>query len=159
MSLASLTFFSFLREGGVEVDIDLTFVGQIVLIVVLLLVLKPVLFDPMLKLFEEREKRIDGAKKKARETDIKSAKAETEFQDQMGKAQAQGNAERERLRAEGMKAENDVLAKVRAETAAFLTEGRKKAQEELTHARAQIRAQSQDMGKQLASRVLGREVS
>jgi F-type H+-transporting ATPase subunit b len=77
----------------------------------------------------------------------------------MGKAQAQGNAERERLRAEGIKAENDVLAKVRAETASFLAEGRKKAQDELTTARAQIRAQSQDMGKQLASRVLGREVS
>jgi F-type H+-transporting ATPase subunit b len=113
----------------------------------------------MLKLFEEREKRIDGAKKKARETDIKSAKAETEFQDQMGKAQAQGNAERERLRADGMKAENEVLAKVRAETSALLAEGRKKAQDELTTARAQIRAQSQDMAKLLASRVLGREVS
>jgi F-type H+-transporting ATPase subunit b len=159
MTLLSATFLSFLREGGVDVDIDLTFVGQIVLIVVLLLVLKPVLFDPMLKLFEEREKRIDGAKKKARETDIKSAKAETEFQTQMGKAQAQGNAERERLRGEGIKAENEVLSKVRAETAAFLAEGRKKAQEELTQARAQIRAQSQDMGKQLASRVLGREVT
>jgi F-type H+-transporting ATPase subunit b len=159
MSLASLSFFSFLREGGVEVDVDLTFIGQIVLIVVLLLVLKPVLFDPMLKLFEEREKRIDGAKKKARETDIRSVEAETKFQNEMGKAQAQGNAERERLRAEGIKAENDVLAKVRAETAAFLAEGRKKAQEELATARTQIRAQSADMGKQLASRVLGREVS
>ena len=158
MSLATVTILgsSFLREGGVDVDINLTFVIQVVLLVVLLFVLKPVLFDPMLKLFEAREQRIDGAKKKARETDIKS---ETEFQSQLGKAQAQGNVERERLRGEGVKAENEVLAKVRAETAAFLDERRQKAQQELTAARAELKGSSQDLAKQLATRVLGREVS
>lgn len=160
MSLATVTILgsSLLREGGVDVDINLTFIAQIVLVVVLLLVLKPMLFDPMLKLFEAREQRIDGAKKKARETDMKSAKAETEFQTQLGKAQAQGNVVRERLRAEGVKAENDVLAKVRAETAAFLDEGRKKAQVELSTARAELKGSSQDLARQLAARVLGREV-
>ncbi len=160
MSLATVTILgsSFLREGGVDVDLNLTFVVQVVLIVVLLLVLKPVLFDPMLKLFEAREQAIGGAKEKARKTDLKSAKAETEFQAQMGKAQAQGNVERERLRGEGVKAENEVLAKVRAETAAFLDERRQKAQVELATARAELKGSAQELAKQLATRVLGREV-
>jgi F-type H+-transporting ATPase subunit b len=163
MSLATVTILgsveSLLLEGGVDVDINLTFVGQVVLLGVLLLILKPVLFEPMLKLFEEREKRIDGAKKKARDTDVKSAKAESEFQTQLGKAQAQGNVERERLRGEGVKAENEVLAKVRTETAAFLDERRQKAQAELKTARAELQGSSQDLARQLAARVLGREVS
>ena len=142
-----------------DVDINATFIIQVVLVVVLLLVLKPVLFEPMLKLFEAREQRIDGAKKKARETDIKSAKAESEFQAQLGKAQAAGNVERERLRGEGVKAENEVLAKVRAETAAFLDERRQKAQEELKAARAELKGSGQELAKQLAARVLGRELT
>ncbi len=160
MSLATVTILgsSFLREGGVDVDLNLTFVIQVVLIVVLLMVLKPVLFDPMLKLFEAREQAIGGAKDKARKTDLKSAKAETEFQAQMGKAQAQGNVERERLRGEGVKAENEVLAKVRAETAAFLGERRQKAQVELNAARAELKGSAPELAKQLATRVLGREV-
>ena len=38
------------------------------------------LFDPMLKLFEEREKRIDGAKVQARHIDEKSAGALTKYE-------------------------------------------------------------------------------
>ena len=52
--------------GGVNLDFDATLFVQVGFIIVLWLVLKPVLFDPMLKLFEEREKRIEGAIKKAR---------------------------------------------------------------------------------------------
>ena len=59
MSLLMTDAFSHLaNEGAVNVDFDLTVVGQIVLFVTLMLVLKPWLFDPMLKLFEEREKRV-----------------------------------------------------------------------------------------------------
>ena len=48
--------------GGIDVDVDLTVFGQVALFLVLMLVLKPLLFDPLLKLFEEREKRIEGAR-------------------------------------------------------------------------------------------------
>lgn len=159
MTLLSANLGRALLEGGVDVDVDLTVVGQVVLIVVLLLVLKPVLFDPMLRLFEEREKRIDGAKKSARQIDKKSAEAEAEFEAAMFKAQAEGNAVRERLRNEGVKAENEVLAKVRAETAELLASGRKKAADELAEARRGLQADGQALGRELAARVLGREVT
>ena len=56
--VSTVSSFSALAEGGVNVDLDATFVVQIALFVVLLLILKPVLFDPMMRLFEEREERI-----------------------------------------------------------------------------------------------------
>jgi F-type H+-transporting ATPase subunit b len=145
--------------GGVEVDFDLSFVVQIVFIVVLVLVLKPVLFDPMLKLFEERERRIDGAKLAARKTDEKSAGALAKYESAMAEARAAANAERETLRAEGIRAENELLAKVRATTAKTLDEGKKKAQAEAEAARKALSADAVALAKDLASRVLGREVS
>ena len=59
---------------AINVDVDWTFLVQLGLIVALMLVLKPLLFDPMLKLFEEREKRIEGAKVQARHIDDKSGR-------------------------------------------------------------------------------------
>src|ERR1700690_3431373 len=84
--------------GGVVVDLDVTLVGQVVLLLVLLVVLKPLLFEPMLKLFEEREKRTEGAKLQAGKMDEAPAGALSKYEGEMQKARAAGNAERDKLR-------------------------------------------------------------
>ena len=78
--------------GGVVVDLDVTVVGQVVLFLILLVVLKPLLFEPMLKLFEERENRIEGAKLQARKMDEASAGALSKYEAEMHKARTAGNA-------------------------------------------------------------------
>src|SRR5258706_726060 len=140
--------------GGVEVDFDLTVVGQIVLFVFLFIVLKPMLFDPMLHLFEERERRIDGAKLLARKIDEKSASALTTYETEMAKARTAANAEREKLRNEGLKTEGEILARVRASTAKVLEEGRKQMQGELAKAREGLKNESAPLARELAARVL-----
>ena len=145
-------------DGPVTVDIDASTFVQVGLFIVLLLVLKPLLFDPMLKLFEEREKRIDGAKLAARKIDEKSAGALVQYEAAMAKTRAAANAERDKLRAEGVKVENEILAKVRVSTAAAIEQGRQKAQDEAARVRAALEADSAQLAKELASRVLGREV-
>jgi F-type H+-transporting ATPase subunit b len=143
---------------AITVDVDLTFVVQLVLFVGLTLILKPVLFDPMLALFEEREKRIDGAKLLARKTDEKSAQALTKYEAEMTKARAAANAEREKIRAEGLKKEQEILAAVRAATAKALEDGKKAVHAEGAKARAALKSEAGAMAREVASRVLGREV-
>lgn len=145
--------------GGVEVDFDWTVVGQVALFLILFVALKPILFDPMLKLFEERERRIEGARKSARDIDTKSAGALAKYDDAMAKARTEGNAERDRIRGQGIAKEQELLAKVRAATAKQTEEGRNKAQEELAKVRESLRAEMPGMARELASRVLGREVA
>jgi F-type H+-transporting ATPase subunit b len=158
MSLVRVT--DSLRASGqaVVVDFDATVLGQIVLFVVLLLILKPVLFDPMLKLFEEREKRILGAKLQARKLDEGAVGALTKYESSMQQARTAGNAERDKLRAEGTKTENEILAKVRATTTQTLDDGRKRLAEELLSVRASLKADAKGLAKELAGRVLGRQV-
>ena len=145
--------------GGVDVDFALAPIAiQMGLFVLLWLILKPALFDPMVKLFEEREKRIDGAKKLARQTDEASAGALSKYEAEMAKARAAANVERDKLRAEGVRAENEILGKVRAETAKTLEDGRGRINQEMGAARAQLRRDVQALAKDLAGRVLGREV-
>ena len=145
-------------SGGVEVDFDITVLFQVVLFILLLLVLKPVLFDPMLKLFEERERRIEGAKLQARKIDEASAGALSKYDTEMAKARGIANVERDRLRAEGVKSENEILARVRATTATTLEQGRGRIGQEVLTARAALKADVSVLAKELAARVLGREV-
>jgi F-type H+-transporting ATPase subunit b len=144
--------------GGVVVDLDVTLVFQVVLFLVLLVTLKPLLFDPMLALFEEREKRIDGAKLQARKMDEASAGALSKYEAEMQNARAAGNAERDKLRAQAAKEESEILGRVRQSTTATLEEGRKKLSAEVEEVRRALKADSPKLGRELASRVLGHEV-
>jgi F-type H+-transporting ATPase subunit b len=145
--------------GAIDVDVDLTVFVQVGLFVVLLLVLKPLLFDPMLKLFEEREKRIEGARAEGRRMDNESAEAKTKYDAAMTEARAIANATRDKLRAEGAKSENEILAKVRDEVAKSLEEGRATLTAEVATAKTELGQSSQELGRTLAARLLGREVA
>jgi F-type H+-transporting ATPase subunit b len=143
---------------AISVDFDATFLVQFVLFAGLTLVLKPLLFDPMLKLFEERERRIDGAKLEARRIDDKSTSALAKYESEMAKARASANAEREKLRAEAVCKEQEILGTVRAAAAKTLEDGKKAALGEAERVRATLKAQSGVLARDLAGRVLGREV-
>lgn len=147
------------RGGGVTVDFDKTLLVQVALFVALWLALKPLLFDPMLKLFEEREKRIEGAIGEAREIDLKSVAAKTKYDDALSKARGEGATERDRLRGEGIKKENELLAQARTEAQAKLEAGRKQAQADFSKAKDELAAERQRLAKDVAARVLGREVA
>jgi F-type H+-transporting ATPase subunit b len=147
-----------LARAPVEVDLDLTVIGQMVLFVVLMLVLKPLLFDPMLKLFEEREKRIDGAKLEARKIDQQSTGALSKYESAMAKARGEANAERDKLRAEGTKIENDILSRVRGESAKTLDEGRKRMSAERLALEESLGREVRALARDLAGTTLGREV-
>jgi F-type H+-transporting ATPase subunit b len=144
--------------GGVNLDFDATLLVQVGFIIVLWLVLKPLLFDPMLTLFEEREKRIEGAIKKARKIDDESAGAKAEYDEAMAKARAEGAGEREKLRAEGIRKESELLTNVRAETQKKVDVARAALAQEVAATRATLEPHTRTLARDFAKRVLGREV-
>jgi F-type H+-transporting ATPase subunit b len=149
----------FSAEGGVTVDLDASFVVQIALFVVLLLILKPLLFDPMLRLFEEREERIERTIEKARDMDKASAKALAKYEAILTKAREAGSAERDQLRGQGAKKEAELTAHVRSQTAVTLEQGRGAIANEAKEARSKLQIEATTLGRAIASRVLGREVT
>jgi F-type H+-transporting ATPase subunit b len=158
-TLAARTLAAGLAPQAINVDVDWTFVVQLVLFVGLTLVLKPILFDPMLTLFEEREKRIEGTKLQARKIDERSATALATYESEMARARAAAGAERDKVRAEGLAREQQILAGVRAATTKVIDDGKRAAHAEADRVRAALRAEGVEVARQVASRVLGREVS
>ena len=143
---------------AISVDFDATVVVQVVLLVVLTLALKPLLFDPVLKLFEERENRIEGVKAAARQIDEKSVTALATYEAEMAKARVSANAARDAQRALGLKSEQEILVKAREETARVIEEGKRAVRAAADSARVTLKADAAMLVQEVAASAMGREV-
>ena len=145
--------------GGVNLDFDLTFLVQMVAFAVLVMILKPLLFDPLLKLFEERERRTEGAKLLARKMDEKAGELLQRYESELEAVRRAASEEREKLRSEGAKLEAQILAEARAEVATIVEQGRAKLEVERKALRAELSTRAPEIARDIASRVLGREIA
>jgi F-type H+-transporting ATPase subunit b len=145
-------------SGAIAVDLDLTFLAQFVLFTFLIILLKPLLFDPLLRVFEEREIRTEGAKREARERDEKAGALLTRYEQELDKIRQEAGQERERLRREAAALEAKVLAEAREETTRFLEQGKARIAAEVAAMRKELAEAQPALAAEIASKVLDREV-
>ena len=148
----NVLFTALLSEGSI-IDLDGTIWIQLGLFAVAFFV-----FRPMIALFEAREKAIEGSKLEAlRLQDEASAESE-EFDAEMRRLRLQAGEERDRLRAEGKRLERTVLDRVREETDKLLADADAKLKTEASKLRTDIDQSIPALAKQIASKMLSREV-
>lgn len=147
-------------SGGsaVPLDIDLTFTLQMLLFAVLIVALKPLLFDPALRIFEERERRTDGARAEAREMQKRAGELLEKYEAELAKVGRAAAEEREKMRAETTRLENEIVNQAREATAKILADGRAQIAEQVSKIRFDLGRESERLAHQLAARALGREV-
>ncbi len=140
-------------------DIDGTFFIQLTLFLILIAALRSLLFKPWLKLQAEREDRIEGEKRRATELDRKATETLADYETRIGRARQIGNEERVKRRAEAKASEAEVVGKARGEAEQILAASNQALakQREETHIR--LVASAQSLGRQMAVRILGREVT
>jgi len=144
--------------GAVNVDLDLTFLGQMVVFATLVVVLKPLLFDPVLGLFQERERRTEGARAEARRMQEKAGELLREYEREMEKVHRVAGEERDKMRAETARLEARELHEARARAAKIVDEGRQRIAEEIHEIKFDLGRDSERLAHDIAARVLGREV-
>jgi len=153
-----LVLFTALLSEGSIIDLDGTILIQLALFGIAFFLFRPLIFRPMVALFEARENAIEGAKLEAlRLQDEASAEGE-EFEVEMRRLRLQAGEERDRLRAEGKRLERTVLDRVREETNKQLAEADAKLATEGARLRAEIDRSIPTLAKQIASKMLNREV-
>jgi F-type H+-transporting ATPase subunit b len=145
--------------GAVNIDFDLTFIGQMVIFAALIVVLKPLLFDPVLGLFAEREKRTDGARAAAREMQERAGELLRKYEHELEKVSKVAGEERDRIRAETARLEAEEMLVARQLTAKIVDEGRESIAEEIHEIRFELGRNSEHLARDIAGRVLGREVA
>ncbi len=155
-----MTFLSAaLLSGGSIIDLDGTIFIQLVIFFAAFFILRSLVFQPMMKLFDAREEAIDGARREARELTREAKEKGASFDDEMRSVRREAGDERDKLRAEGLRMERELLEKVRGETAGTLAAAEKKMQQEADKVRTEMKTQVPALARQIATQLLGREVS
>jgi F-type H+-transporting ATPase subunit b len=147
-----------LLGGAVTIDFDRTFIIQMILFGFLILVLKPMLFDPVLKVFEEREKRIEGARAEAREIQDEAGALLTKYEQRMEQVNEIAAEERERIRTQTSRLEAAILAEARIIAAGVVAQGRSRIESQVSEIRFDLGRESEKIAQEISHRVLGRDV-
>ena len=141
--------------GGVPLDFDRSVLLQVVVFAVLIVVLKPLLFDPVLKVFALREERTEGARATARELQEKAGELLRKYEKELERVQQVAAEERELLRSETGKLEAEILRDAREVTTRIVEDGRKKIETEVNSIRVAVGAESERVAQMIVERVVG----
>jgi F-type H+-transporting ATPase subunit b len=142
--------------GGVSLDFDNTLVFQIVIFVLLMFLLEPLLFRPVLRVFALREERTEGAKAQARELDERATDLYVRYRNELERVNRVAAEERDRMRAETSKLEAEILHEARAATARVVEDGRRQIEAELNRVQFDVGRESERLARDITERVLGR---
>ena len=137
-------------------ELNATFFLQLAIFFVLLGWLTPTLFQPFLKLFEERERRIVGAAEEAKRlsgsADERAALIEAKTRD----AQTDARRVLADLRAKALEKEAEIVQQARAKAAERLEEARSDLFEAAEDARRALKEQAKGLSGDIAQKILGR---
>lgn len=146
-----------LSEGSI-IDLDGTFVVQLALFTIAFFVLRKLVFHPVIAVIEAREEAIEGSRKKARDLEQSSVAREKEFQAELRKAHHGAAEERDKIRADAKRMQDQLLSKVKAETEKQVEASRKDMDREAAKVREEMKVQVPMLAKEIAAKLLQREV-
>lgn len=146
-------------ESHPLIDIDWTIVIQFALFLVMLVVANKLLFQPYLRLRERRAEGIEGAKAEAERMTAEADSKLVDYERQLGVARSKASEEQRKIRAAANAHEREVTTQARTTAAAALEEARERVRTETDSARKELLPRAEQIGKQMATRILGREVA
>jgi F-type H+-transporting ATPase subunit b len=146
-----------LSEGSV-IDLDGTVFVQLVIFFIVFFLLRSLVFRPVLALFDAREQAIEGEKENAREMENKADEKHDKYESEMRRLRDIANQERDKLRAEGQKLARDIADKARAESNQLLSDSKTKLEAESDRIRGEVKVIIPGLARQIASKLLDREV-
>lgn len=140
-----------------EID-PILIVLQLIPFLFVLVGLHFIIFKPMLHLLEEREKNIVKDREVAALEEARVKDQMDELEQKLSRAKAKANEERQALREEIRKGEQEILDRARAQGDVLVTEARSQIETERKAASRALREETDALANEIASSVLGRSV-
>lgn len=137
-------------------EFNATFLLQLGIFLALLMVLSNVLWEPLLKLMDERERRIDGAAHEAQQLRAKAEAAAGTIEARMAEASAEAKKVLGELREKGRKIESDLIDKAKEDAQAKLEDARADLFAATEDARGALKDDAAKIAADVVGKVLGR---
>ena len=139
-------------------DVAVT-LGLLVVFVLLVLPLNRLIFQPLLKVMDEREERIDGARRRAEQLQQQAQQALERHAESIRSAHDEATAERRRQLGVARSELHAVTGRAKEEAERDLSRAREELAGSLGEARETLRAGAADLASLAAERILGRSLS
>jgi F-type H+-transporting ATPase subunit b len=142
-------------SGGVTLDFDYTVVFQMGIFVLLIFLLEPLLFQPVLRIVALREEKTEGARARARALEERAGELLKRYEKELERVHRVAAEERERLRQETSALEAEILEQARRSTTKVLEDGRRRIESEVSRIRFDLGRESEQLSRRIVERVLG----
>lgn len=141
------------------IEINLTLAYQIIGFFVLYFVLNTLLYKPVLKVLEERNKNIEGTKKEALDMEAEIQKRLLDYENRLNEAKAKAQEERLRIRQEGIDKEKEMMGSARENSQAGLLEAKTKLEQEAKSVRLRLKEESKTISRDIVEKILNRKAA
>ena len=140
----------------VSIELDITFFIQAGLFLLLVYLLNILVYRPVFRVMEERRKRVADFESDAASAERKIEERIAEYRAGINEAKEKGNAIRAELKKEGIDREGEILGAAHEGARKSIEEARKKIEKETDAALKVLRGMTEEMGRDIAQKVLGR---
>ena len=140
------------------INFDVTLLINIGLWILLFIVLRPLLWDPMIKLITARESGMQGSREKARDLEKDAGEKKAEYESAIKNARGKAAESREKLRSEAKSKETEILGQARQASQAAIDAQRAQIRTQRETLTTEVKALVPQLATDIASKVMGREV-
>jgi F-type H+-transporting ATPase subunit b len=146
-------------EDGLDIFPDARVLALIGLFLLLVYPTHKLLLQPLMRVLDEREERILGARAKAERFAREADDVLGRYESVVGEARGRAEAERRKALESARKDQARLMSEARAEAEQELAAARDAVSRELAAAREQLRRDAEELAREAAHRVLGRALS
>jgi len=147
-----------LLTSGSPIDLDGSFFVQLAIFFVAFLILRGLVFRPVMALFDAREQAMDGSKRLAEQLTQQAEQTREGFETKLRDVRKRANDERDENRAKAQQLARELTDKARRENTALLSSARARLEMEARDARQKAQAEVPGLARQIAEKLLGRSV-
>ena len=140
------------------INLDITFIFQIINFLVLMLVLNVLLYKPVRKFLAGRAAEIAGGHEKAAALDLGVQEKMAQYEERLRDAKAKASEERGILKKAAIAEETVLLDKARKEATDAVNALKGKVAKEAAEAREYLKEQTQSLSLEICEKVLGRRL-
>ncbi|MBI3755732.1 MAG: ATP synthase F0 subunit B [Deltaproteobacteria bacterium] len=141
------------------VELNFTLLYQVGGFFILYFILNALLYKPVLKILEERDKNIAGTKKEAEALEAELQKRLLEYKNKLNEAKTKAQEERLRLRQKGLDKEREILENAQKDSQDSLMEAKEKLVKDVKSALTRLKEESKIISKDIAEKILERKVA
>jgi len=139
-------------------DIDPTMLIQMVLFFIAFLVLKKILFKPVLAVLEERRQRTSKMREEAEDLRAEASDTLADYERRLEEVRAEANAEKQKMKAAAWDAEQKMLANVSSQAADMVEKSRQEIEKDTEKLKSELTKEIDTYAYSIASRILERDV-